>query len=348
MRPRSRSSQGFTLIELLVVIAIIGVLIGLLLPAVQAAREAARRAQCTNNLKQIALGAANYESAHGVYPSANYYTNSGGSQYSLSTFIRMGPFIEQQAAYNAANFSRGYDVPDNTTVGGIIVSTLICPSDPASGSPVQVAAYGTTPARIQGLTNYFGNAGPANVNGLGLNPTNYSFAGADPKLNQYQQGVIVDDGHVTVAAVTDGTSGTMMFSENGHGYITSQYRDSYHWWNSGDATECMFETRFPPNMQRRYALAGIPAYWITPNPKSFHPGGVVVSFCDGSVRFIKDTIDSWTIMDPVKKGQPVGSGGENTFILSDYGFTLAPGSKVGVWQKISTRGGNEVVSSTDF
>ncbi len=142
-RGTKRLTRAFTLIELLVVIAIIAVLIALLLPAVQAAREAARCAQCVNNLKQIGLGMHNYHQAYDSFPSGalTLYKSSNGvnqNNWSFSAHTRMLGNMEQQALFNAVNWSVGaindpYGQYANSTVTGTRLTVFLCPSNPAPG-----------------------------------------------------------------------------------------------------------------------------------------------------------------------------------------------------------------------
>jgi prepilin-type N-terminal cleavage/methylation domain-containing protein/prepilin-type processing-associated H-X9-DG protein len=375
-RPFSGHDRGgFTLIELLVVIAIIAGLIALLLPAVQAAREAARRLQCINNLKQFALALASYETANGSYPMGFFwqwcppgspcqigYGHVGNAHGPLVALL---PYYEQGALYNAYNFSLENYCDASGTVNAAGLSILWCPSDGSVQGYRSTYAPGESDNNLPihfTYTNYRGNWGywAGRVSGRDNAGT------ADPAhrlaaINQFN-GVFVTNGYgsaggadapafarvsrapVSLASVIDGTSSTVAFSEIAHGLLAkADYSphgsfDDYNWWTSGGPGDTGYFHFWPINPQKSLKNFTVvdQAGAFAEAASSFHPGGVNAAFLDGSVRFIKDTIDTWKL-NPTT-GYPLG-------VTRDVSvWNLGPGARVGVWQALGSVNGDEVVS----
>jgi prepilin-type N-terminal cleavage/methylation domain-containing protein len=232
----SRRTAGFTLVELLVVIAIIGVLVALLLPAIQAAREAARRTQCVNNVKQMSLAAANYESAKGVFPpgrlrpeaerrtAAGWVEDFPGSTYStswnpnqrygnFSVHIWLLPYMEANNVYNMIDFSKG-QIKAMTTTGNphynayaTASGMFLCPSD---GVFEKIISENSYRANFGGSTVFAGATEAADVSQLDLaynavSPEGFP-AGGNGAFTAGRTGL-------KAGFYTDGLSKTAFFSE---------------------------------------------------------------------------------------------------------------------------------------
>jgi prepilin-type N-terminal cleavage/methylation domain-containing protein/prepilin-type processing-associated H-X9-DG protein len=352
--------RGFTLIELLVVIAIIAILIALLLPAVQSAREAARRIQCTNNLKQLALAAANYESSNGSLPAGEFVQHSsldptqwkyGGA----NTFIRLSQFLEQGAAFNTWNMSVTTFSPPNWTLATVGVSALWCPSDSQATTRYPLSTiYATDSAMdgtyapdgfLQAYSSYAVN------NGTWYMPSYVTQALAySAQYNAYRNatnGVFYSGSSVRFAEVTDGLSNTLAFGERARGaYGDNDLSDLMYdqWWNSGDWADHAFATRYPINAYRKYAaqINNGGYHILYASVASFHPGGSNFGFLDGSVRFIKETINTWPLDNSTPEPLPIG------IAYGSYGEPLLGTSRPGVYQALSTRNVGEIISSDAY
>ena len=306
---RNRSRRGFTLIELLVVIAIIAVLIALLLPAVQAAREAARRSQCINNLKQIGLAMHNYESTN-----TSFSPGKKGCCFGTWTVFVL-PYLEGSNSFNAWNFSGDptntatdiyrYGGVGNTTVSRTRINAYTCPSDQPNMPIGSIPSY-----------NYAVNFG--NTGQIQQTLNSVVFGGAP--FSDIMSGTTSQVGVSTIASITDGTSNTMMLGE----VIQAQGADLRGFVMWGDAAA--FEAYLAPNSPQfdviytptycKYPYINNPPCTGTPTAtapgmfasRSRHPGGVNSVFCDGSVKFIKNTINisTWRALS-TSKGQEVVS-----------------------------------------
>ena len=313
-RPRSRTglARGFTLIELLVVIAIIGVLVALLLPAVQAAREAARRTQCVNNLKQIGLALHNYEGSNGCFP-AGYLTGAGVGFRDAQTgdwgpgwgwLTALLPGVEQGNLYNAANINLPCWDGANTTAVRTSLQVYLCPSAANPDSTVGVTDIDLKlwQNAVFGRSNYVHNVG---WNDIWSAPATVDYENAAAGAN----GVMYRNSRTRFAAITDGLSNTVaagerspnladavwpgvvpgakhysygQFASSGTGGTGINYDNagSYVGANSGPSIYEDPQTIHPPNSPLGH----------TDEMYSLHPGGANALFCDGSVRFIKESL----------------------------------------------------------
>jgi len=318
MRTCHATRRGFTLIELLVVIAIIAILIGLLLPAVQKVREAAARAKCQNKIKQLTLALHTYESAHGVFPAGTVNLspasgtiaagddpngrNGGGAVGIGGPWIcYILPQMEQPTLYQYFEKIRterpevvdwfGNGTYAATPIGDQHLDAMDCPTHPfndeklANGTGMEHLARGNYAA-------CYGKVGYGTIH----------------TTNPATGGIFGNNSKVRITDISDGSSNTLCLSELKYRQPSGtgpSLQDSRGVWTYGTMGGNTFTTLNGPNTTvpdgvwgcRSMPSEGMPCVQVgSPYAsmhaaaRSYHVGGVSVSFGDGSVRFVRDTI----------------------------------------------------------
>ena len=294
---------GFTLVELLVVIAIIGILIALLLPAVQAAREAARRSQCSNNLKQLALAVHNYADSHKTFPSGFITDNPQDdlilerSNWGWGALVL--PYVEQDTLHSQLRVGTVSLHVNLLATAGLAalqtpVQAFVCPSDIGSalnsftdstGNYSKLVTSDGTDRIPIAKSNYVGVACSSTSTTPPVEPVQYG-----PPT-----GVFFQNSAVAFPDILDGTSNTLMLGERSFRVYDLDV---------GAANALGFSAMVSGYTSRKRSILGvlgIPYWGINQTVinrahqnrgfHSLHPGGAQFALCDGSSRFISETVD---------------------------------------------------------
>ena len=262
----------------------------------------------------------------------------------LSAYILL-PFLEQQALYNSINQNLTVLGIENQTIHHVSVTAFACPSDPDSGHPRNLpsgalAPYGVTDppgARSQMVfASYGGCVGSTLTTALPLP----GACQVDPMSIAQNNGVFNDVGPITIASVTDGLNSTIFVVEKSTTALRNldalgpEQSSERGWYITGNWGDTLASSFYPPNAYKTVGLTAAEAQYASAS--SLHPSGFHALMGDGSVHFLKETLESWSF-DP-STGYPVGAS------RTPVGW-WANLPRPGVWQNMSTRSGAEVVGA---